>query len=131
MNSPQPLTDIENALPSYAAFMADYGTAHRTFGHGALHGIMSGIFVALPIIGTNALFERKGAKYILINSGYWIDEKPIYPLIQQLSKGHDYERLIAIFDDVDSVVSYIENNKPIPSSSEKWSFCSAHCKPKA
>jgi hypothetical protein len=64
--------DIENALPSYAAFMADYGTAHRTFGHGALHGIMSGIFVALPIIGTNALFERKGAKYILINSGYWI-----------------------------------------------------------
>ena len=64
--------DIENALPSYAAFMADYGMAHRTFGHGALHGVMSGIFVALPIIGTNALFERKGAKYILINSGYWI-----------------------------------------------------------
>ena len=68
---------------------------------------------------------------VFLNSGYWIDEKPIYPLIQQLSKGHDYERLIAIFDDVDSVVSYIENNKPIPSSSEKWSFCSAHCKPKA
>ncbi len=64
--------DIENALPSYAAFMADYGAAHRTFGHGAFHGVMSGIFVALPIIGTNALFERKGAKYILINSGYWI-----------------------------------------------------------
>ena len=64
--------DIENALPSYAAFMADYGDAHRTFGHGALHGAMSGVFVALPIIGTNALFERKGAKYILVNSGYWI-----------------------------------------------------------
>lgn len=64
--------DIEGALPSYAAFMADYGLAHRSFGHGALHGAMSGIFVALPIIGTNALFERKGAKYILINTGYWI-----------------------------------------------------------
>ena len=64
--------DIEGALPSYAAFMADYGMTHRAFGHGALHGAMSGIFVALPIIGTNALFERKGAKYILINTGYWI-----------------------------------------------------------
>jgi len=64
--------NIETALPSYTAFMADYGTAFRTFKHGALHGTMSGVFIALPIIGTNALFERKGAKYILINSGYWI-----------------------------------------------------------
>lgn len=64
--------DPTKALPSYTAFMADYGNAFRTFKHGALHGVMSGIFIALPIIGTNALFERKGAKYILINSGYWI-----------------------------------------------------------
>lgn len=64
--------DVDKALPSYAAFMADYGMAFRTFKHGAFHGILAGIFVALPILGTNALFERKGAKYILINSGYWI-----------------------------------------------------------
>lgn len=64
--------DVDNALPSYAAFMADYGMAYRTFKHGALHGAMSGFFVALPIIGTNALFERKNAKYILVNSGYWV-----------------------------------------------------------
>ena len=60
------------ALPSYEAFMADYGTAFRTFKHGALHGTIAGLFIALPIIGTNALFERKSAKYIFINSGYWI-----------------------------------------------------------
>jgi hypothetical protein len=64
--------DAENALASYSAFMADYGDAFRTFKHGALHGTMAGIFVALPIIGTNALFERKSAKYIFINAGYWI-----------------------------------------------------------
>ncbi len=64
--------DSSTALPSYAAFMADYGDSYRTFKHGALHGVFAGIFVALPIIGTNALFERKGAKYIFINSGYWI-----------------------------------------------------------
>lgn len=64
--------DPSQALPSYDAFMADYGNAFRTFKHGALHGTIAGIFIALPIIGTNALFERKGAKYIFINSGYWI-----------------------------------------------------------
>ena len=62
----------ETALPSFEAFMADYGTAFRTFKHGALHGTMFGIFGALPIIGTIALFERKSAKYIFINAGYWI-----------------------------------------------------------
>ncbi|OBQ51958.1 DUF1761 domain-containing protein [Tamlana sp. s12] len=64
--------DPSNALPSYAAFLSDYGNAFRTFKHGALHGTLTGIFIALPILGTNALFERKGAKYIFINSGYWI-----------------------------------------------------------
>lgn len=59
-------------LPSYSAFITDYGDAFRTFKHGAFHGLLSGIFIALPILGTNALFERKGAKYIFINSGYWI-----------------------------------------------------------
>lgn len=59
-------------LPSFQAFMDDYGNVFRTFKHGALHGVIAGVFIALPILGTNALFERKGAKYILINSGYWI-----------------------------------------------------------
>ncbi|KJD34070.1 hypothetical protein PK35_04895 [Tamlana nanhaiensis] len=64
--------DPANALPSYEAIMSDYGSAFRTFKHGAFHGVLSGIFIALPIIGTNALFERKSAKYIFINAGYWI-----------------------------------------------------------
>jgi hypothetical protein len=64
--------DVENALPSYQAFMDDYGDAFRTFKHGVFHGVLAGIFIVLPILGTNALFERKGAKYIFINTGYWI-----------------------------------------------------------
>ncbi|MHA3787661.1 DUF1761 domain-containing protein [Flavobacterium hauense] len=61
-----------NIKPSYAAFMADYGTAYRTFKHGALHGFMTGLFLALPLVGINSLFERKSWKYILINGGYFI-----------------------------------------------------------
>ena len=60
------------AKPSFEAFMADYGNEFRTFKHGALHGTIFGVLGALPIIGTIALFERRSAKYILINAGYWI-----------------------------------------------------------
>ncbi len=60
------------AKPSYAAFMADYGMAFRTFKHGMLHGFIAGLFFALPVIAVLALYERKSWKYILINGGYWI-----------------------------------------------------------
>jgi hypothetical protein len=63
---------IDSAKPSFAAFMADYGMAYRTFKHGALHGFMSGLFFAFPLIGINGLFERKSWKYIFIHSGYWL-----------------------------------------------------------
>lgn len=62
----------ENTLPSFQAFMDDYGTTFRTFKHGALHGFIAGLFFALPINAINGLFERKSAKYIFVNSGYWI-----------------------------------------------------------
>jgi len=51
--------------------MQTYGDRFRTFGHGALHGTLSGLFFALPVMGVNALFERKSGKYIAINVGYW------------------------------------------------------------
>jgi hypothetical protein len=51
--------------------MEKFGKEFRTFKHGALHGAIAGIFIVLPVLGTNALFERKGWKYILINVGYW------------------------------------------------------------
>jgi hypothetical protein len=64
--------EINKALPSFQAFMNDYGTAFRTFKHGALHGFMSGLLFAFPIIAINGLFERKSWKYIFVHSGYWI-----------------------------------------------------------
>lgn len=47
-------------------------TDFRTFKHGALHGAITGIGIALPVIATSALFERRGFKYIAIAAGYWI-----------------------------------------------------------
>ena len=56
----------------FTSFLEKYGSNFRTFKHGFFHGVLAGILVALPILGTNALFERKGFKYIAINCGYWI-----------------------------------------------------------
>lgn len=64
--------DASKALPSYNAFMADYGTAFRTFKHGALHGTITGLFMILPTIGINALYEKRSFKYVMISGGYWI-----------------------------------------------------------
>lgn len=65
--------DVKNVDPSiYENYLKAYGETYRTFKHGALHGFMTGLFLGLPIIGTNALFERKSFKYTLINGGFWI-----------------------------------------------------------
>lgn len=49
-----------------------YGQNHRNFGHGAIHGAFGAIGAVLPPIAVNALFERKGFKYIAINFGFWL-----------------------------------------------------------
>ncbi len=53
-------------------FFGKYGSEFRTFKHGAFHGIIGGIMMALPITAVAALFERRGAKYIFIQTGYWV-----------------------------------------------------------
>ena len=55
----------------YNDFVRDYGMKYRTFKHGALHGTITAIFFIFPIIGLNALFEKKTFKYIFIHVGYW------------------------------------------------------------
>lgn len=42
------------------------------FVHGMFHGVMPAIFLAVPVLVSNALFERKSVKHILINAAFWI-----------------------------------------------------------
>ena len=54
------------------AFMDEYGTAQLGFAHGMFHGFFSGtIAFALPIVGYVYIFERKSAKYLWVNLGFW------------------------------------------------------------
>lgn len=52
--------------------LAVYGNDFRTFKHGALHGAITGVGIALPLVAINGMFERRGFTYIAINAGYWI-----------------------------------------------------------
>ena len=61
-----------DAIADRDAFLDKYGQLYRTFKHGVLHGVIAALFFVLPVLGINALFERKGFKYIAINVGYWI-----------------------------------------------------------
>lgn len=63
---------VSTALPSYAAFMADYGDKFRTFQHGALHGFFVGLLFVFPIMGVNAMFNQTSWKLLFVNAGYWM-----------------------------------------------------------
>lgn len=63
---------LTSTLEFLNANIPGWGSTFRSFKHGAIHGMFTGIFVALPILATNSLFERKGFKYIAVNAGYWI-----------------------------------------------------------
>lgn len=68
--APEPGTEAAKWLEYFQTNLSD---TCRNFKHGAFHGaFIAGLFISVPVIGTNALFERKGFKYIAINAGYWI-----------------------------------------------------------
>ena len=56
----------------YAYVMENFAGQYRSFGHGALHGCMTGILLVFPVLAINALFERKSWKYIFIHLGFWV-----------------------------------------------------------
>ena len=64
---------IKEVDPSiYQNFMDVFGHTYRTFKHGALHGFLTGLFFAIPLVGTSALYEKRSFKYVLISGGYWL-----------------------------------------------------------
>ncbi|MBL0317008.1 MAG: DUF1761 domain-containing protein [Flavobacteriales bacterium] len=42
------------------------------FMHGAFHGMMLSVFIAVPFVIQNALYETRGWKYALINASYTV-----------------------------------------------------------
>lgn len=54
-------------------YKTNYSNSCRTFAHGSFHGaFIAGLFIALPVVATGALWEKRGFKYIAISAGYWV-----------------------------------------------------------
>jgi hypothetical protein len=68
-DSMKPDTELGRIVSS---LLTTYGTEFRSFKHGAFHGILGSVFLALPIVGISGLFERRSWKYIFIHVGYWM-----------------------------------------------------------
>ena len=65
--------DATSEVGTYLSnYMAKYGHTFRTFGHGALHGVLTSLFLIMPAITTSSMYERRGFKYIAIATGYWM-----------------------------------------------------------
>ncbi|MFZ1676553.1 MAG: DUF1761 domain-containing protein [Saprospiraceae bacterium] len=45
---------------------------YDSFKHGAAHGVLLSLLVAMPVLVTNGLFERKNFKNLAINILYWV-----------------------------------------------------------
>lgn len=72
MMMPGVMESGSTAMSDYNGLMATYGGNFRSFGHGALHGVITALLFVFPLIATNSLFERKTWKYNLIHVGYWL-----------------------------------------------------------
>lgn len=62
---------LQNHKEEATTLLQTYANEFRSFEHGAIHGTFLGLFFALPIMATNAMFERKSWKYIFVNVAYW------------------------------------------------------------
>jgi predicted Rossmann-fold nucleotide-binding protein len=50
---------------------------------------------------------------VLFGKQYWGTDKPAWPLLRALSKGKQYEGLLALEDDVDGIVRFIQDHPPV------------------
>jgi Protein of unknown function (DUF1761) len=60
-----------NAFKDFEFIMAAYKNNFRSFGHGAFHGLLNGLFILLPLFAINGMFEGKTWRYIVTTWGYW------------------------------------------------------------
>ena len=52
-------------------YIGFHAPEEQTFTHSAFHGMMFAVMIAVPVLISNSLFEKKNWTNILINAAYW------------------------------------------------------------
>ena len=53
---------------------------------------------------------------IFFGEQYWTEQRPIYPLLQQLAAGRQYAEMLSISDDPSTIAAFVLANPPVPYS---------------
>lgn len=53
-------------------FLTKYGSRHRSFGHGMIHGAEAGLMFGLALLGITTLIQGKSLKRIWIHLFFWV-----------------------------------------------------------
>jgi predicted Rossmann-fold nucleotide-binding protein len=56
---------------------------------------------------------REVSPMVLFGARYWTEERPVWPLLGALARGRAYEPMLALEDDVEAVVRFIDEHPPI------------------
>lgn len=51
---------------------------------------------------------------VFLDTAYWTETKPVYPLLRQLAADRQYGDLLGIADDPDDIVTFIVDHPPVP-----------------
>lgn len=71
--------------------------------------------------------EGMASPMVFLDTEYWCEQKPIFPLLEGLAADRVYGELVHITDDVDEAVRFLEEHPPKAVGGGDWSFCGAHC----
>ncbi len=71
--------------------------------------------------------EGLASPMVFLDTAYWCEQKPIFPILEGLASDRVYGDLLHITDDVDDAVRFLEEHDPRPVPGGDWSFCGAHC----
>jgi len=64
---------------------------------------------------------------VLLDVDYWTASPPAWPLLDAMSRGTEWGRVVTLVDTVDGALDHLRREVPIPADREPWSFCAAHC----
>ena len=63
---------LSMGLSSTIQFVHGAEGSYNTFQHGAFHGVMLSLFISIPVLVSNSLFQKNNGKNIIINVAYWM-----------------------------------------------------------
>lgn len=71
--------------------------------------------------------DGKASAMVFLDETYWTQTKPVYPLLANVAKDEVYGSMMAIGDDIDTLIAFLESHPPQALEKSGWNVCGLHC----